>query len=108
MLQRYTGPTDAIFPTLRPPLYVRPGEVVDRPELIQGFEPVEDPEPPVPAAAPAPAPVSAPAAAPAAARPAAPAAAPAPAPAPVAAPAAAPLTPTAPASPGAVTTAQEV
>lgn len=44
MLQRYTGPTDAIFPTLRPPLFVRAGEVVDRPELIDGFEPV-DPAP---------------------------------------------------------------
>jgi hypothetical protein len=86
VLQRYTGPTDAIFPTLRPPLFVRPGEVVDRPELIEGFEPVEPPKPPAPAAA---------------ARPAAPA--------PVtAAPAAAPTAPPAPASPGAVTTAQEV
>lgn len=42
MRQRFTGDYPADFPTLDPPLAVGPGEVVDLPDLVPGFEPVDD------------------------------------------------------------------
>jgi hypothetical protein len=45
MIQRNVSGHTKVFPLLDPPVTIGPGENLDYPELLPGFEPVEAPEP---------------------------------------------------------------